>query len=190
MILMWFLFSVNIIHVTIVYDIDVVSISFCTFFFIGFVSFLDRCLDLLATFSRALTEKEEKEETEDDEDENEDDNDRHNKADSRKSKRGNHLAECLTNCTGMLLWRNISWILTPNSKSIDILYIVSFRISDSIYFPYFRNPSYFLLSRIILFHYLIILSSIESIVRHFIAQTLDQQFRLHSIRKYTEIRIA
>ena len=71
---------------------------------IGFVSFLDRCLDLLTNFNRALTEKEEKEVKEDDEDEDEDedDNDRNNKADSRKSKHGNHLTECLSNCAGML----------------------------------------------------------------------------------------
>ena len=78
-----------------------IFISYFTFL-IGFVSFLDRCLDLLTNFNRALTEKEEKEVKEDDEDEDEDDTDRNNKADSRKSKHGNHLTECLSNCAGML----------------------------------------------------------------------------------------
>lgn len=54
--------------------------------------FLDRCLDLLATFSTALSEKEEKE--------NDDEEDEDDKANSRQSKKGNHLTECLSNCAG------------------------------------------------------------------------------------------
>lgn len=53
---------------------------------------MDRCLDLLATFSTVLTEKEEKE--------NDDEEDEDDKANSRKSKYGNHLTECLTSCAG------------------------------------------------------------------------------------------
>jgi hypothetical protein len=55
----------------------------------------------LATFSTAL-EKEEKEGNDEDDENEDDNNDKHSRINSRKSKHGNHLTECLSNCAGTL----------------------------------------------------------------------------------------
>ena len=58
---------------------------------------MDRCLDLLAEFSRALIEREEQEEEEKEEDKN------NNDGNPCKLKHGNHLTECLSQCAGTVI---------------------------------------------------------------------------------------